>query len=45
MTPNGSWFVAGAQVASAAKTDALKACSAASFDDRYLRSFSCSGRA
>lgn len=45
MTPNGSWFVAGSQVASAAKNDAMKACSAAGFKDCYLRSFSCSGRA
>jgi hypothetical protein len=45
MTSNGSCFVAGAQVASAAKSDALAACSAAGFKDCYLRSFSCSGRA
>ena len=45
MTPNGSWFVAGAQVPAAAKSDALAACSAAGFKDCYLRSFSCSGRA
>ena len=44
MTPNGSWFVAGAQVAAAAKNDALKACAAGGFNDCYLRSFSCSGR-
>ena len=45
MTPNGSWFVAGAQVASASKSDALAACSAGGFKDCYVRSFSCSGRA
>ena len=44
-TPRGSWFVAGAQVPSAAKSDAMNTCSAAGFEDCYLRSFSCSGRA
>lgn len=44
MTPSGSWFVAGAQVGSAAKSDALAACAAAGFKDCYVRSFSCSGR-
>lgn len=44
MTPNGSWFVAGAQVGSAAKSDALASCAAAGFKDCYVRSFSCSGR-
>ena len=45
MTPQGSWFVAGAQVGSAAKSDALSACAKAGFKDCFVRSFSCSGRA
>jgi hypothetical protein len=45
MTPNGSWFVATAQVNAAAKSDAMKACAAAGFEDCFLRSFSCSGQA
>ena len=45
MTLQGSWFVAGAQVGSAAKADALSACAKAGFKDCFVRSFSCSGRA
>ena len=45
MTLQGSWFVAGAQVGSAAKSDALSACAKAGFKDCFVRSFSCSGRA
>ena len=44
MTPQGSWFVAGAQVGSAAKADALSACTQAGFKDCFVRSFSCSGQ-
>jgi hypothetical protein len=45
MTPKGSWFMASAQVNAAAKSDALKACSASGLRDCFLRSFSCSGQA